>query len=560
MRSDKIKKGDVRAPHRALLKGLGLTDHELQGPLVGIASAWNEIIPGHLHLTQIAEAVKAGIRQAGATPMTFSTIGICDGIAMGHEGMKFSLPTRELIADSIAAVALAMPFDGLVFISNCDKITPGMMMAMGELNLPSILVCGGPMLAGRYKEEAVDIVSVFEAVGRRKRGTISQKEFEELEECACPGVGSCAGLFTANSMNALSEAMGVSLKGNGTIPAVVAERLRLAKYSGMRVVELINSNIKPRDIVNLASFKNAITVDLALGGSTNTVLHLLAIAKSFGIELPIALFDEISRVTPHLCNLSPIGNHHIQDLHYAGGVHAVMNRLLNNNLLHTDVKTVSHFPFEKEVKKTMVLNDQVIRPFMNPFHNEGGLAVLYGNLAPKSAVVKQAGMPDKLRKHSGPAVVFDCEEEATKEILAGNINKGDVIVIRYEGPKGGPGMREMLSPTSALVGMDLITEVVLLTDGRFSGGSIGAVIGHMSPEAAEGGLLAIIENGDIIELDIDKRQVNLKLDKRVIEHRVNSLLPAATKIENRFLYRYSQLVQSAHTGAVFTEEICQKEF
>lgn len=485
--------------------------------------------------------------------MTFSTIGICDGIAMDHEGMYYSLPTRELIADSIEAVAMGIPFDGIVMISNCDKITPGMLMAMGRLNIPAILVSGGPMLAGKHKGKAVDIVTVFEAVGRCKAGLMSQEEFKEIEDGACPGAGSCAGLFTANSMNALSEALGLSLRGNGTIPAVQSERLRLAKRSGMQVVELAIKGIKSRDIVNMSSFKNAISVDLALGGSTNTVLHLMAIAKSFGYDLPINLFDEISRKTPHLCNLSPVGDHYIQDLHYAGGVYAVMNRLLEKGLIQSEIQTVYQEPFQEIVKGSEVLNEEVIRPLTDPYHNEGGIAILYGNLAPKSAVVKQSGVPEKMRKHEGPAVVFENGEVATSEILAGRIKKGDVIVIRYEGPKGGPGMREMLSPTSALVGMGLISDVVLLTDGRFSGGSIGAVIGHISPEAAEGGLIAIVENDDIIEIDIDKRQINLKIEVDVIERRLGSLKPFTPKTKHGMLKRYSQFVQSAHTGAVFKE-------
>jgi len=553
MRSDRIKKGDIRAPHRALLKALGLTDPELVRPMIGVASSWNEIIPGHMHLKQVEEAVKAGILMAGGTPMTFSTIGICDGIAMDHEGMYYSLPTRELIADSIEAVAMGIPFDGIVMISNCDKITPGMLMAMGRLNIPAILVSGGPMLAGKHKGKAVDIVTVFEAVGRCKAGLMSQEEFKEIEDGACPGAGSCAGLFTANSMNALSEALGLSLRGNGTIPAVQSERLRLAKRSGMQVVELAIKGIKSRDIVNMSSFKNAISVDLALGGSTNTVLHLMAIAKSFGYDLPINLFDEISRKTPHLCNLSPVGDHYIQDLHYAGGVYAVMNRLLEKGLIQSEIQTVYQEPFQEIVKGSEVLNEEVIRPLTDPYHNEGGIAILYGNLAPKSAVVKQSGVPEKMRKHEGPAVVFENGEVATSEILAGRIKKGDVIVIRYEGPKGGPGMREMLSPTSALVGMGLISDVVLLTDGRFSGGSIGAVIGHISPEAAEGGLIAIVENDDIIEIDIDKRQINLKIEVDVIERRLGSLKPFTPKTKHGMLKRYSQFVQSAHTGAVFKE-------
>lgn len=521
--------------------------------MIGIASSWSEIIPGHMHLRQIEGAVKAGIWMAGGTPLTFSTIGICDGLAMDHEGMFFSLPSRELISDSIECVAHGMPFDGMVMISNCDKITPGMMMAMGRLNIPSILVSGGPMLAGQNRGKAVDVVTVFEAVGRRKTGRLSQKEFKEIEESSCPGAGSCAGLFTANSMNAMSEALGLSLKGNGSIPAVYSERLRMAKHSGMQVVELVKKRILPREIVGAKSFQNAIAVDLALGGSTNTVLHLPAIAKSFGLDLPIDLFDEFSRRVPHLCSLSPIGAHHIQDLHHAGGVYAVMNRLLEKGLLHAGVRTVSSEPFLDAVKRSEVKDDDVIRPVADPCHDEGGIGILHGNLAEKGAVVKLAGVPKAIRRHEGPAVVFEDGEVATKKILAGKIKKGDVVVIRYEGPKGGPGMREMLSPTSALVGMGLIADVVLLTDGRFSGGSIGAVIGHVSPEAAEGGLIAVVQDNDIIKIDIDKREVNLKVEPVELKRRFKNMKPFRPKVHLDLLKRYSLSVQSAHTGAVFKE-------
>jgi dihydroxy-acid dehydratase len=553
MRSDRLKKGDIRAPHRSLLKALGLTDAELNRPLIGVASSWSEIIPGHMHLKGIEEAVKAGIWMAGGTPLVFSTIGICDGLAMDHAGMYFSLPSRELIADSIEVVATGTPFDGMVLISNCDKITPGMMMAMGRLNLPSILVCGGPMLAGLHKGTAIDIVTVFEAIGRLKSGSLSREEFLEIEDAACPGAGSCAGLFTANSMNALSEALGLSLKGNGTIPAVHSERIRLAKQTGAQSVELVTKGIKPRDIVNRKSFLNAIAVDLALGGSTNTVLHLPAVAKGFGIDLPIDLFDELGRKVPHLCNFSPIGHHHIQDLHSAGGVYAVMNRLLEQALIHSDVQTVSLKPFRATVSDAKVENDEIIRPVTDPYHKEGGMAILYGNLAADGAVIKQAGIPAGIRSHRGPAVVFENGETAAEEILAGRVKKGDVVVIRYEGPKGGPGMREMLSPTAALVGTGLISDVVLITDGRFSGGSTGAVIGHVSPEAAEGGLIAVVEEKDLIEFDIEKREVNLLVDSDEIKRRLNRLKPFHPKTESGFLNRYAQSVQPASKGAVFKE-------
>jgi len=553
MRSDRLKKGDTRAPHRALLKALGLTNDELSRPLIGVASSGNEIIPGHMHLKGIEEAVKAGIWTAGGTPLVFSTIGICDGLAMDHAGMYYSLPSRELIADSIEVVAMGTPFDGMVLISNCDKITPGMMMAMGRLNLPSILVCGGPMLAGLHKGKAIDIVTVFEAVGRLKSGSLPREEFLEIEDAACPGAGSCAGLFTANSMNALSEALGLSLKGNGTIPAVHSERLRLAKQTGVQSVELVTKGIRPRDIVDRRSFLNAIAVDLALGGSTNTVLHMPAVAKCFGIDLPIDLFDELSRKVPHLCHLSPIGDHHIQDLHSAGGVYAVMNRLLEQALIHSDVRTVSLRPFQATVLDSKVENDEIIRPLTDPYHQEGGMAILYGNLAADGAVIKQAGIPAGMKSHRGPAVVFENGETAAGEILAGRIKKGDVVVIRYEGPKGGPGMREMLSPTAALVGTGLISDVVLVTDGRFSGGSTGAVVGHVSPEAAEGGLIAVVEDQDVIEFDIEKREVNLLVEEAEIKRRLSRLKPFHPKTESGFLNRYAQSVQPASKGAVFKE-------
>lgn len=554
MRSDVFKKGVVRAPHRSLLKALGLTDEEIERPIIGIASSANEIIPGHIHLKELADAVKKGVIMAGGTPMEFSTIGICDGIAMDHKGMNFSLPSRELIADSVEVVANGIPFDGLVFISNCDKVTPGMLMAMGRLNIPAVLVSGGPMLAGCHNGTDIDLITVFEAVGSFKAGKMSAEELKEIENNACPCAGSCAGLFTANSMNALSEALGVALQGNGTIPAVFAERMRLGKQTGVQVMELVEKDVKPRDIATVDSFYNAVAVDLALGGSSNTTLHIPAIAHSFGVPFDINLFDKLSRKVSHICNLSPIGNHHIQDLDAAGGVYAVMNRLHEKELIKGDAQTVYLQPLGKLVEQTPVRNDEIIRPLDNPYHKEGGLAILYGSLAPDGCVSKIAGVPDKMKHHKGPAVVFENGEIATQEILAGKVKKGDVVVIRYEGPKGGPGMREMLSPTSAIVGMGLISEVALITDGRFSGGSTGAVFGHISPEAAQGGPIALVQNGDLIEIDIEKRTFDLLVDDKELAKRRKALKPYSPDVKTGLLKRYSHFVQSAATGAVFKED------
>ncbi|MBN1271906.1 MAG: dihydroxy-acid dehydratase [Candidatus Aminicenantes bacterium] len=553
MRSDQMKKGIKRAPHRSLFHALGITEEELQRPIIGIANSANEIIPGHMHLQQLAAAVKAGIRIQGGTPMEFSTIGICDGIAMDHKGMKFSLPSRELIADSIELVAGATPFDGLVFLTNCDKITPGMLMAMGRLNIPSILVSGGPMLAGIHKGKAVDLVSVFEAVGRYQSGRIDGDELKQMEILACPGAGSCSGLFTANSMNALSEALGVALQGNGTIPAVFSERIKLSKYSGMKAVSLVLENRKPRDIVTGDSFYNAVAVDLALGGSTNTTLHLPAIAGCFDIEFDINIFDRLSRKVPHLCDLSPVGSHHIEDLHEAGGIYAVMNRLREKGLVRETANTVYQKPIGELIERTRVTRDEVIRPLDNPYHLEGGLAILYGNLAPRGSVTKTAGIPEKMKYHKGPALVFEDGETAARDILAGKAKKGDIVVIRYEGPKGGPGMREMLSPTSAIVGMGLVEDVALITDGRFSGGSIGSVIGHVSPEAAEKGAIAAVRDGDLIEIDVPNRQINLLLSPEEIEQRLLLIKPHRPKVSEGVLKRYSHFVQSADTGATYKD-------
>lgn len=550
MRSDRMKKGVERAPHRSLLKALGLTDKEISQPIIGVASSANEIIPGHMHLKTIEDAVKAGIRMAGGTPMAFSTIGICDGLAMDHEGMYYSLPSRDVIADSVEIVATGTPFDGIVFISNCDKITPGMLMAMGRLNIPSLLISGGPMMAGVYDGKAIDLVSVFEAVGSYSNGEIDIDELKSIENNACPGAGSCSGLFTANSMNALSEALGVSLPGNGTIPAVDSARIRLAKETGMQVMKLVERDLKPRDIVTEDAFYNAVAVDLAMGGSTNTTLHLPAIADSFDVPFSIDLFDILSKKVFHLCNLSPVGSHHIEDLHRAGGISALLNRIQDLGILKEGSLSVSMKSIGEIASASESLDEDVIRPIDNPYHSEGGIAVLYGNLAEKGAIVKIAGVPNSLREHSGPAVVFDDGELASKMILSGKIKKGNVIVIRYEGPKGGPGMREMLSPTAALVGMGLIEDVVLITDGRFSGGSTGAVIGHLSPEAADGGLIAIVNDGDTVKVDFNKRTLNLDLTEEVIMERFKNLDVKKKELGNSFLGRYSHFVQSAYTGAV----------
>ncbi len=551
MRSDLMKKGVKRAPHRSLFKALGFSDDEISRPIIGVANSSNEIIPGHIHLKNLTEAVKAGIRMAGGTPMEFSTIGICDGIAMDHRGMKFSLPSRELISDSVELVANATPFDGLVLVSNCDKITPGMLMAMGKLNIPSVFVSGGPMLAGSYKGKPIDLVTVFEAVGSYNAGKISDNELNDIENFACPGAGSCSGLFTANSMNALSEALGLSPRGNGTVPAVYSERIRIGKEAGRLVMSLVEKGVKPTDIVNRDSFVNAVAVDLALGGSTNTVLHLKAIADAFNIDFSIDLFDELGRKIPHICNLSPVGNHHIQDLDEAGGVYGVLKRLEGKNLIKGDARTIYQKPIKELIKNTMIFGDDVIRSLENPYHENGGLAVLYGNLAKNGAIAKLSGVPEKMLYHKGKAVVFEDGELASEKILAGEVKEGAVVVIRYEGPKGGPGMREMLSPTAALVGMGLIDKVALITDGRFSGGSKGAVIGHISPEAAENGVIAIVEDGDIVEIDFNNRKLNLIVDENEINKRLKKIKNFKSKEDNQLLKRYSHFVSSADTGAVF---------
>jgi len=552
MRSDRMKKGLERAPHRSLFKALGLTDEEIERPMIGIANSANEVIPGHLHLHQLSDAVKAGIRMAGGTPLEFFTIGICDGIIMGHEGMKYSLSSRELIADSIESMAMAYPFDGLVLIPNCDKIVPGMLMAAARLNIPTILISGGPMLAGEFQGREIDLITVFEWVGKVKTGEMTLKELTEAEGCACPGVGSCAGMFTANSMNCLAEVLGLALPYNGTVPAVFADRIRLAKKSGIQIMELVKKNITPSQILTKNSFENAVTVDMAFGGSTNTSLHLPAIAKEAGMKLSLQTFNRISGKTPHLCNMSPGGPHHIQTLHQAGGIPALMKELSRGGLIHEDLLTVTGKSIRDNLKGKKIVNPEVIRPLEKPYHATGGLAVLFGNLAPEGAVVKQSAVDEVMLRHQGPARVFDSEEEATKVILDRKIKKGEIIVIRYEGPKGGPGMREMLAPTSAIVGVGRDRDVALLTDGRFSGGSRGAAIGHISPEAAEGGPIAVVRNGDQIAIDIPGKKLNLLIPNQELKKRLSQWKPPKKKLKG-YLKRYAELVTSANTGATFED-------
>ncbi|MGV8057956.1 MAG: dihydroxy-acid dehydratase [Smithellaceae bacterium] len=553
MRSDLMKKGLERAPHRSLFKAMGYTDEEITRPLIGVVNSANEIIPGHIHLDLITQDVKAGIRMSGGTPVEFPVIGVCDGIAMGHAGMKYSLASRELIADSIEIMASAHPFDALVFIPNCDKIIPGMLMAALRLNIPAIFISGGPMLAGKLAGKAVDLISVFEGVGAVKSKRMSQNELKQLEDCACPGCGSCSGMYTANSMNCVTEALGLGLPGNGTIPAVQAARHRLAKYAGMKIMDLYKKNIRPRDIATLAAFKNAIAVDMALGCSTNTVLHIPAIAHEAGIKLDLNLFNKISEKTPNLCKLSPAGYHHIEDFDSAGGIQAVMKLISTLGVLDKKALTVTGKTVEANFKNARVLDDTVIRPLKNPYSPQGGIAVLRGNLAPDGAVVKQSAVAAAMQVNEGRARVFDCEDDAIAAILGGKIQGGDIVVIRYEGPKGGPGMREMLGPTSAIVGMGLDKTVALLTDGRFSGGTQGAAIGHISPEAAEGGPIALVKEGDIISIDIPAKTLVLKVSDKEMEKRRKSLKPFKPTITSGYLARYSKLVTSASTGAIFQD-------
>lgn len=550
MRSDIIKKGIERSPHRSLFKAMGFTDEEIRRPLIGIANSKSEIVPGHVHLDKIAEAVKAGIRMSGGTPIEFGAIGVCDGIAMGHTGMKYSLASRELIADSCETMGLAHSFDGMVFIPNCDKIVPGMLMACLRVNVPSVVISGGPMLSLNQDGRDLDLNSCFEAVGAYKAGNMTLEEVLKMEESACPTCGSCSGMFTANSMNCLTEALGLGLPGNGTVPAVFAERIRLAKEAGMKVMEMVEKDIKPSDIVNMDSFNNALAVDMALGCSTNSVLHLPAIANELGISIDLDIINDISKKVPNLCKLAPAGAHHIQDLYFAGGVPAVMKELAKKQLIKTDMITVTGKTIKENLEKIVNKNNKVIRDIDDPYSQSGGIAILKGNIAPDGGVVKRSAVDKEMLKHSGPARIFDSEDDAIAAIYAGKIVKGDVVIIRYEGPKGGPGMREMLSPTSAIAGMGLDKDVALLTDGRFSGATRGAAIGHISPEAMEGGPIGVVIEGDIIDIDINEGTLNVRVsDEELMKRRQGWTKPEA-KISTGYLGRYARLVTSGSTGAI----------
>ncbi len=553
MQINESYQGTDRAPHRSLFYAMGYLPEDLKKPLIGVVNAHNEVIPGHFHLDEIAQAVKLGVSAAGGTPMEFPVIGICDGIAMNHSGMKYPLSTRELIADSIEAMTVAYKFDGLVLIGNCDKIVPGMMMATARLNIPAIYVSGGPMLTGSHRGKTLDLIrGVFEAVGSYAEGKISADELEDIEIQSCPSCGSCAGMFTANTMNCLAEALGIALPGNGTIPAPYGQRKQLAKKAGMQILELVQNDIRPRDILTLGAFRNAIAVDMAIGGSSNTVLHLMAIANEAQISLSLEDFDKISKKVANIAKLSPAGAHSINDLNEAGGISAVINQLMKAGLIYNDEMTVTGRTIGKNVDQVDVWDSDVIRPMDNPYSKEGGIAVLRGNLAPDGAVVKQSGVEPEMMVHRGPARVFDSEEEAYAAIMAKEIKPGDVLVIRYEGPKGGPGMREMLSPTAAIVGMGLEKSVALITDGRFSGGTRGPCLGHVSPEASEGGPIAIVKDGDFIEIDIANRILRLDLEDGEIKKRLENWVQPPVKAEKgTYLYRYSKLVTSASTGAVF---------
>jgi dihydroxy-acid dehydratase len=553
MRSHIATKGVARAPHRSLMKALGYTDREINQPHIGIANSANELIPGHMHLDTIVKAVKSGISMAGGTPMEFSTIGVCDGIAMNHKGMHYSLASRELIADSIEVTAMAHPFDAIVMVPNCDKIVPGMLMAAARLNIPAIFISGGPMFAGRHpndQNQKIDLISVFEAVGAVQAGKMTQNELTSIENSACPTCGSCAGMFTANSMNCLTEAIGLALPGNGTIPAPMSERIRLAKETGIKIMELLHSGITPDKILTQKAFMNSLVVDMALGCSTNTVLHLKAIAAEADIDIDLTLINEVSKKTPHLCSLSPGGLYHIEDLNSAGGIQGVMKELSDHNMLDTSCITVTGRTIEENLENVIVKDHNVIKPVEDPYHKEGGLAVLFGNLATEGSVVKQSAVLDSMMVHKGPARVFNSEEEATKAIMDREINPGDVIVIRYEGPAGGPGMREMLTPTSAIAGMGLDETCALITDGRFSGGSRGASLGHISPEATQGGLIAIVKENDEISIDIPGKTIELMISKEEIKHRFSKWEKPETKITKGYMARYARLVSSAGNGAI----------
>lgn len=551
MRSDRVKKGPSRAPHRSLFKATGLTDEEIERPLIGVVTSQNDIIPGHINLDKIVEGVKKGVTMAGGTPLVFPTIGVCDGIAMGHEGMRYSLVTRELIADSVECVAKAHGFDALVFIPNCDKIVPGMMMAALRLNIPSIVISGGPMLPGRFNDTDVSLTTVFEAVGSFENGTMLEADLKELEESACPTCGSCSGMFTANSMNCLSEVLGLALPGNGTIPAVYSERIRLSKYSGMAIMNLLEKDIKPRDIVTKEAIENALAVEMALGCSSNSVLHLTAIANEAKIPINLDIINEVSAKVPNLCHLAPASQTHIVDLYYAGGISAVINELTKKDLINLDCMTVTGKTQGENTKDTKVKDYNIVKSIESPYSETGGIAILRGNLAKDGAVVKRSAVAPEMLKHEGPARVFNSEEECIDAIRAKKIKSGDVIIIRYEGPKGGPGMREMLSPTSAIAGMGLDKEVALITDGRFSGATKGASIGHVSPEAAEGGVIALVEEGDTIAIDITNGKLDVKVSDEVLGERRKTLKKVEPRVTEGYLARYAKLVSSASTGAVF---------
>jgi dihydroxy-acid dehydratase len=550
MRSDAVKKGPSRAPNRSLFRALGRTEEELHRPLIGIVNSYNEVVPGHMHLDKIVEAVKTGVLMAGGTPMEFPAIAVCDGIAMGHVGMHYSLPTRELIADSTEAMALAHQFDALVMIPNCDKNVPGLLMAAARVNVPTIFVSGGPMLAGRVNGQKTSLSSMFEAVGAHSAGTMTDEELEEFANNVCPTCGSCSGMYTANSMNCLTEAIGMGLQGNGTIPAVYSERIRLAKRAGMQIMELLEKDIRPLDIMTKEAFENALTVDMALGCSTNTMLHIPAIAHEAGVELDLDIANEISARTPNLCHLAPAGPTYMEDLNEAGGVYAVMNELSKKGLLHTDIITATAKTIGENIESVNNLNKEVIRPIDNPYSETGGIAVLKGNLAPDTCVVKRSAVAPEMLVHEGPARVFDSEDEAIKAIYDGKIEDGDVVVIRYEGPKGGPGMREMLNPTSAIQGIGKGSTVALITDGRFSGASRGASIGHVSPEAAVGGPIALIEEGDIIQININENTLNVKVSDEELKERRKQWKPKEPKIKTGYLRRYASMVSSANKGAI----------
>lgn len=550
MKSEAIMQGAQNAPHRALFNALGFTKEEMERPLVGIVSSYNEIVPGHMNIDKITEAVRLGVAMAGGTPAVFPAIAVCDGIAMGHQGMKYSLVTRDLIADSTEAMAMAHGFDALVMIPNCDKNVPGLLMAAARLNIPTIFVSGGPMLAGKVDGCKVSFSAASEAVGAYGAGKISKEKLREFEEKTCPTCGSCSGMYTANSMNCLTEVLGMGLSGNGTIPAVYSERIRLAKHAGMQVMELLKKNIRPRDILTEGAFRNALTMDMAIGCSTNSMLHLPAIAHECGIDLNLDIANEISDKTPNICHLAPAGPHHIEDLYDAGGVYAVMNEINKLGLLETDLITCTGKTVGENIAGCVNKDPEVIRPVENPYSTTGGIAVLRGNLAPDSCVVKRSAVAPEMLQHSGPAKVYDCEEDAMAAIMGGEIVDGDVVVIRYEGPKGGPGMREMLNPTSAIMGRGLGSTVALITDGRFSGATRGAAIGHVSPEAAVGGPIALVENGDIIEIDIMANQINVKLSEEELEKRRAAWTPRQPRITTGYLARYASMVTSGNRGAI----------